>query len=511
VKRAFVLILYLHVFIGYSQEDKLVDNVLLSLRSYESQQTEKQIEAIKNKKSSAFLSIELNDQKEGVLDTVFLYKITKSETKTYSNREQMLYNYTLGDALYKYNKNDSLAYYYYLKSLEKAKENNDSAVANHVLKKVNSLIFKNPKDLVLFKKYTEAYKQWAKSDIDKFWAQYYFIAYQFFYLESIMTFDEINLNADFELGYTYADNDYLKAVLQQLQGIYFDVIKKDNKNAELNYNMAITNYTKYNHYEAKSGMFGVKVNLGIILYNSGQYSNAISVFKKALQTSITSNHKIDKLYINDWLYKSYEKLKQYDSAHFYFKEMSNIKQELDQLNHAKGIKIIDAKYNYEKKEKELKKLAKKNTELQQNVYTLLPILGVISLVLLLVYFLYRRYRKKSSTLEVEKSETLKKLDELKQIVIKNHIILKDKTKIYIADLLYIKSDDHYLNVFLHEGKDHFVRGKLNQIIEELPPNFIRCHRSYIVNRNFIKQINNDTIVLIDKTMIPLSRSYKDKI
>ena len=113
-------------------------------------------------------------------------------------------------------------------------------------------------------------------------------------------------------------------------------------------------------------------------------------------------------------------------------------------------------------------------------------------------------------MEKDQSETLQKLDELKNIVIKNHIILKDKTKVYIADLMYVKSDDHYLNIYLSNGKNHFVRGKLSHIKEELPPNFIQCHRSYIVNSNFIKQVNGDSLILIDKTQLPLSRSYKDK-
>ena len=171
---------------------------------------------------------------------------------------------------------------------------------------------------------------------------------------------------------------------------------------------------------------------------------------------------------------------------------------------------MDKKYDLKEKEKELETLNTKNESLQNQMMTLIPVLGIITVILILIFHLYKRYKKKSTVLEEERSETLQKLDELKQIVIKNHVVLKDKTKVYIADLLYVKSDDHYLNIFLSEGKNHFVRGKLNSIKEELPPNFIQCHRSYIVNSNFIKQVNNDTLILIDKTQIPLSRSFKDK-
>ena len=80
--------------------------------------------------------------------------------------------------------------------------------------------------------------------------------------------------------------------------------------------------------------------------------------------------------------------------------------------------------------------------------------------------------------------------------------------------MYIKSEDHFIKLFLNNGKSHFVRGKISQIKEELPPNFIQSHRSYIINSNYIKQINGNHITLIDKTEIPLSRlhrgNFKDK-
>lgn len=115
------------------------------------------------------------------------------------------------------------------------------------------------------------------------------------------------------------------------------------------------------------------------------------------------------------------------------------------------------------------------------------------------------------TLQEEKKESLQKIDELKRIVIKNHIVLKDKTKVYISDLMYIKSEDHYLNIFTSNGKNHIVRGKLSDIKEELPPNFIQCHRSYLVNSNFIKQKSYNSLKLLEKTEIPVSRSFKDEI
>ena len=187
-----------------------------------------------------------------------------------------------------------------------------------------------------------------------------------------------------------------------------------------------------------------------------------------------------------------------------------LKEKIDKYNHSIAIRNIDAKSNNNEKETKISKLKNKNRDLSNTIFTLIPILGLGVLVFVFVFYLYNRYKKKSNILEEEQSETLQKLDELKNIVIKNHIILKNKTKIYISDLIYVKSDDHYLEVITQNNKKHTVRGKLSQIKQELPPNFIQCHRSYIVNSNFIKQVNSTSLVLINKEHIPLSRSYKDK-
>lgn len=39
-------------------------------------------------------------------------------------------------------------------------------------------------------------------------------------------------------------------------------------------------------------------------------------------------------------------------------------------------------------------------------------------------------------------------------------------------------------------------------------NFLRCHRSYIINLDYISDINNSDFVLNDGTLIPLKRDHK---
>jgi DNA-binding LytR/AlgR family response regulator len=73
--------------------------------------------------------------------------------------------------------------------------------------------------------------------------------------------------------------------------------------------------------------------------------------------------------------------------------------------------------------------------------------------------------------------------------------------------LYIKAEDHYLEL-ITTNKKEFVRGKISEIILELPPNFVKCHRSYIINKNQIKSFFKTEIVMQNNDTVPISRSFK---
>lgn len=118
---------------------------------------------------------------------------------------------------------------------------------------------------------------------------------------------------------------------------------------------------------------------------------------------------------------------------------------------------------------------------------------------------------KIEILEKEKKDSIKAINHLKKTVIKNHIVLKDKTKVYVSQLVFVKSEDHYLRLYLENGKTHLVRGKIKEILKELPPNFIQSHRSYLVNSNFIKQNTSNTLFLISGQNVPISKRYQNQV
>ena len=56
------------------------------------------------------------------------------------------------------------------------------------------------------------------------------------------------------------------------------------------------------------------------------------------------------------------------------------------------------------------------------------------------------------------------------------------------DIAYLKAADKYVSVFTQNGEEHLLTKSMTQLATELPADFIRVHRSFLVNRNFIFEI-----------------------
>ncbi|MFY0603121.1 MAG: response regulator transcription factor [Flavobacteriaceae bacterium] len=88
-------------------------------------------------------------------------------------------------------------------------------------------------------------------------------------------------------------------------------------------------------------------------------------------------------------------------------------------------------------------------------------------------------------------------------------------KIHVEDVLYIEASTIYAVLHL-ENRKILYRVALNLLEQQLPSNFIRVHRSFIINKSFVKQnkyLNNNTfmITITNDDVIISSRKYKDSI
>ncbi|HEV3484730.1 MAG TPA: LytTR family DNA-binding domain-containing protein [Vicinamibacterales bacterium] len=77
----------------------------------------------------------------------------------------------------------------------------------------------------------------------------------------------------------------------------------------------------------------------------------------------------------------------------------------------------------------------------------------------------------------------------------------------VNDIDWIEAAENY--VYLHAGaKKHLVRGTIKSFAERLDPkNFVRIHRSTIVNFARVRSIGENHVVLHDGTELPASRSF----
>ena len=81
-------------------------------------------------------------------------------------------------------------------------------------------------------------------------------------------------------------------------------------------------------------------------------------------------------------------------------------------------------------------------------------------------------------------------------------------KIFFKDIAYIAAEQNYCKISLSNKTSLLVRSTLTSLIEVLPPTqFIRVHRSYVVNTAMISSVDNNKLEIND-TEISLSASYK---
>jgi DNA-binding LytR/AlgR family response regulator len=83
-------------------------------------------------------------------------------------------------------------------------------------------------------------------------------------------------------------------------------------------------------------------------------------------------------------------------------------------------------------------------------------------------------------------------------------------KVNISDIRYVEAMSEYLKVYLQgEAKPIVTLLSMKKMEERLPDNFMRIHRSYIVNLNMIQEVNKNRIIMDADTYLPIGDMYKD--
>jgi DNA-binding LytR/AlgR family response regulator len=84
-------------------------------------------------------------------------------------------------------------------------------------------------------------------------------------------------------------------------------------------------------------------------------------------------------------------------------------------------------------------------------------------------------------------------------------------RINLNDVLYIEGMKEYVRIHLSGQKPVMTLLSMKSLEEKLPDdNFMRVHRSYIVNLKKVTVVERFRIVFNDKVRIPISENYKEK-
>lgn len=87
----------------------------------------------------------------------------------------------------------------------------------------------------------------------------------------------------------------------------------------------------------------------------------------------------------------------------------------------------------------------------------------------------------------------------------------EQTKVKLHDILYLEALKDYTKIVTSQ-KRHCVLSSIGLLLKESNFNsFIRVHRSYAVQKQFIKKILTNEVLLHNDIAIPVGRSYKTNL
>lgn len=94
---------------------------------------------------------------------------------------------------------------------------------------------------------------------------------------------------------------------------------------------------------------------------------------------------------------------------------------------------------------------------------------------------------------------------------KSHILIKSEyrlLRIPLDKIIYIEGLKDYVKIHVeHEQNPVLSLMSIKSLEDELPENFMRIHRSFIVNIERVKVIERNTVILAGRA-IPISESYR---
>ena len=96
----------------------------------------------------------------------------------------------------------------------------------------------------------------------------------------------------------------------------------------------------------------------------------------------------------------------------------------------------------------------------------------------------------------------------------NELIVKDGralVKLFHENIVWLEADGNYTTIHLINNKRHVIRTTLTEMEEQLPSdNFIRIHKSYVVNKKHITEVRANNVI-IDQKELAIGRTFQQNL
>ena len=126
----------------------------------------------------------------------------------------------------------------------------------------------------------------------------------------------------------------------------------------------------------------------------------------------------------------------------------------------------------------------------------------------------------SNLTSAQLQQVIQEISQKKKEKVMTSITVKKKDRIIffkLENVSHLEAKEKYVVVHTHQGEE-LIENSLSKLMLKLPDNFIQIHRKYIVNTNYIKDLqkyfnSRYLITLNDKnqTQIISGRSYKEEL
>ena len=99
-------------------------------------------------------------------------------------------------------------------------------------------------------------------------------------------------------------------------------------------------------------------------------------------------------------------------------------------------------------------------------------------------------------------------------IIKLALAYGETKELSVSDIVYVMSDNHYLNYVLLNNDEYRIRRNICDAEEELSKyNFVRMHRRYIANLKNVSRIDkvNETVYFINRQCLQYGKTYESEL